>query len=214
MISGTVDDKTLISRFISGDQNSGDELAFRYYSRVLSVCFQYLRTAEAQDAAQDVFLKVLGRRKINTFHGEAKLWTWLYRVTVNTCYEHLALRFSRPVTSRSLEEQPWLETCLTVPGFDPEELSVLRLQLERMVRTIYRLRDSYRDPLVLVHLRGYTYAQAAAELGITARALAVRLTRAKKRLAELMKNSRMRRAAGGGTIPTRREVMMNFKEGK
>lgn len=189
MISDTWDDKTLIKEYIAGDQESGNELALRYYPRVLSVCFQYLRTAEAHDAAQDVFLKILGRRKISTYSGESRLWTWLYRVTVNTCYKHLSLRLARAVKTLPLAEQSWLEACLPAPGPNPEEMSAVREQMERMVKMIYHLRDSYRDPLVLVYLRGYTCAQAAGELGITTRALAVRINRAKKKLANMMRQT-------------------------
>jgi RNA polymerase sigma-70 factor (ECF subfamily) len=62
-----------------------------YYSLVHRICFRYTKNRdEAEDLAQEVFLKVHGNYR--SFEGNAQPSTWLYRVTVNHCLDHLRWR--------------------------------------------------------------------------------------------------------------------------
>jgi RNA polymerase sigma-70 factor (ECF subfamily) len=72
---------------------SGDAAAFEYLykshsKRVYGICMRMLKNAtDAEDLTQHVFLRLF--RKIGSFRGEAKLSTWLHRVTVNAVLMHL-----------------------------------------------------------------------------------------------------------------------------
>lgn len=67
------------------------DLYTQYYSLVHRICFRYTKNRdEAEDLAQEVFLKVHGN--FRSFEGTAQPSTWLYRVTVNHCLDHLRWR--------------------------------------------------------------------------------------------------------------------------
>lgn len=67
------------------------DLYTRYHALVHRICFRYTKNRdEAEDLTQEVFLKVHGNYA--TFAGHAQPSTWLYRVTVNHCLDHLRWR--------------------------------------------------------------------------------------------------------------------------
>ncbi len=80
-----------------------EEAAFRYlvvnYSdKLYSVAFRFLRPAEdAQDVLQEVFRKVV--EKIDTFKGDSKFSTWIYRVTVNESLMRIRAKQGAPTVS-------------------------------------------------------------------------------------------------------------------
>src|SRR5215471_11857956 len=76
--------------FIRDDTRAFDFVYRSYFEFVRNICLRMLRDpAEAEDAAQDVFVCVLC--KLNTFRGEAAFSSWLYRLTTNS----VLMRFRR-----------------------------------------------------------------------------------------------------------------------
>ena len=84
---------------------NGDEFIYKYvydlYARmVYSVCFRMIgNKEEAEDAAQDVFIKVF--HSINNFRKDSKLSTWIYQIAVNICINKL--RRKRVINFLSLD---------------------------------------------------------------------------------------------------------------
>ena len=78
------DDAGLIKAFQTGDRAAFDKLVLLHKDRVFSLCYRFLGDyQEAEDSAQDVFVKVF--RSLGRFRFESSFSTWLYRVAVNTC---------------------------------------------------------------------------------------------------------------------------------
>ncbi|NLP10773.1 sigma-70 family RNA polymerase sigma factor, partial [bacterium] len=62
-----------------------DQLLLRYQAMVLRVAYKTLQQEDdAKDAAQEIFLKIY--RSLAGFKPEARFSTWVYRITVNQCY--------------------------------------------------------------------------------------------------------------------------------
>ncbi|MED5371075.1 MAG: sigma-70 family RNA polymerase sigma factor [Myxococcota bacterium] len=78
-------DAELVQRFKEGDRNAYSELVRRYQNRVFTLCLRYLRGDRevAEEVAQDVFMALF--KALGEFRGDAKLSTWIYRVTINHC---------------------------------------------------------------------------------------------------------------------------------
>jgi RNA polymerase sigma-70 factor (ECF subfamily) len=72
----------LIIKLQSGDEGAFDEIVSTYQSMVVNLAFRFTGNEEdAEDLAQDVFVKVWN--KASSFKGDASLKTWIYRITVN-----------------------------------------------------------------------------------------------------------------------------------
>ncbi|MGZ8756027.1 MAG: RNA polymerase sigma factor, partial [Acidimicrobiia bacterium] len=84
----SVEDAGLVTSFLEGDRRAFDELMRAHEDRVFAVCLRVLTDRDAAlDAVQETFITVY--RKAAQFSGASAFSTWLYRIAVNTCYDHL-----------------------------------------------------------------------------------------------------------------------------
>lgn len=81
-------DATLVDRYVAGDMTAFDELMVRYQRQVHRLCYRYVENSEdALDLAQEVFIKVF--EKLPSFRRESALRTWIYRIAINHCLNHV-----------------------------------------------------------------------------------------------------------------------------
>jgi RNA polymerase sigma-70 factor, ECF subfamily len=77
-------ERSLLRRLRDRDERAFRELVETHRDRVFNITFRMLgNRAEAEDVAQEVFIKVF--KTIHEFREESKFSTWLYRVAVNSC---------------------------------------------------------------------------------------------------------------------------------
>src|SRR5262249_12548755 len=82
------DDDQLVGHYLAGDRTAFDELMIRYQRRIYRVCYRFVENREdARDLAQDVFIKAF--QNLSTFRRECSLKTWLYRIAINHCINHV-----------------------------------------------------------------------------------------------------------------------------
>ena len=81
-------DAELIERYFAGDTSAFDEIMIRYERQIYRVCYRFVEDREdAMDLAQDVFVKAF--EHLPTFRRESTLKTWLYRIAINHCLNHV-----------------------------------------------------------------------------------------------------------------------------
>ena len=81
-------DAGLVERYLSGDMTAFDELMIRYERQIYRVCYRFVENRDdAMDLAQDVFIKAF--EHLHSFRRESRLKTWLYRVAINHCINHV-----------------------------------------------------------------------------------------------------------------------------
>src|SRR5687767_5649467 len=86
-MQGQDPDGDLIRRIQRGDESAFNQLVLKYRQRVMGIAARMLRDrAEAEDLAQDVFVKVY--HSLKGFRGDALFSTWLFRITANSCLNH------------------------------------------------------------------------------------------------------------------------------
>lgn len=82
------EERELVARFKSGDQAAFAQLVRLYQKRVYAVAFRMVRDKEeAKDLTQEVFIKM--HKALEGYRGEASVFTWAYRTTVNLAINHL-----------------------------------------------------------------------------------------------------------------------------
>lgn len=167
-------------------QIADQELLFRRWldehgGTVLKVARAYTLTAEdCQDLAQEILLQVW--RSLPQFEGRSSASTWSYRVALNT-----ALGWHRQERRRRARQQPLLEIeGAAVSGSEGTAPMDQREAVERLYVAIRQLPKA-DAALVLLFLDDLSYREMAEVLGISESNVGVKLNRAKKALAELMK---------------------------
>ena len=141
--------------------------------RVFGVAFRMLgRRAEAEELAQEVFLRV--HRAIADFRGDAKLSTWLYRITSRLCLNRLASG-ERRIARRGEE------TLMRLPNGHADAATRLEQgELEAALhRAIAELPDERRIVVVLRDLEGLSYEEIALVLELEPGTVRSRLHRAR-----------------------------------
>ncbi len=147
--------KTALELAQAGDLQAFEELLRRHERQVLGTALRLLgRTEDAQDAAQDVFVRLF--RHLQKLRSEEALGPWLYRVTVNVCCD---LRKKR----RTDSDVDFFDVACGAP--DPEKAAG-DLERERVVmRGLETLPDKERAALVLREVEGLSTREVAEILG-------------------------------------------------
>jgi len=81
-------DIDLVERYFAGETKAFDEIMIRYERQIYRVCYRFVENREdAMDLAQDVFVKAF--EHLPTFRRESSLKTWLYRIAITHCLNHV-----------------------------------------------------------------------------------------------------------------------------
>lgn len=162
---------------VQGDTRPFEALVGRHRGFVVANCRVITRApADAEDLAQEVFVKAFfGLRR---FEGRAQFRTWLQRIKVNHCLNHL--RRTRGAIMVDLDEtSPESREALQTPPRAHEAL-VTATDRERIVEVLDAMPDTLRIPLMLRDGDGLAYEEIAAELGLGLSAVKMRIKRARE----------------------------------
>src|SRR5580692_542316 len=120
------EEAALVRRVQSRDEIAFREIIERYQAKVFSIIYGILRNHnDAEDIAQQVFAKIYF--SIRHFDFRSSLLTWIYKITVNECYDYLRKRRARRVVYESdfsAEEARRAETGESVDPAAPVELQL------------------------------------------------------------------------------------------
>ena len=171
-------DQTLVQRVQTGDAEAFAVLFRRYGPRVLRRALHFLgNEAEAEDVAQDVFLALY--EKASTFRGDAALFTWLYRLTVNAALSRLRRRKRRPEVSM----EAYLSTCrdegYPLVGPDLEHHFAVGELHSMLHKAIEELQPLDKAVVTLSDLEELSNRDIGALLGLSVPAVKARLHRAR-----------------------------------
>ena len=171
---------------------SFEEIYSTYQQIVRGICLRMLRDpVEAEDAAQDVFIRVL--LKLHTFRGESALSSWLYRVTTNL----VLMRFRKnkcnpPLLTGSLDDN--LIPRMRVSGQDRcLEWATDGIDLDAAIR---RLPRGTRRVFVLHDIHGYRHREIANRFGCSIGTSKSQLHKARRRLCKLLGHQKRASAKG------------------
>jgi len=189
-----VDDRELVRRAQHGDKEAFEVLVTKHQGRVFAVAAGILRNREdVEDISQQVFLKAYFSLK--RFDQRAAFSTWLYKITVNECWDLLRKKKVRPLVFESelSEEQAHAyQSTEQKAEFAPDvsEQMEARQQLDRWLDC---LEERDRAMLVLKEVQGFTVEEIAEIMNINGNTVKVRLFRARQKIAEKVR--RKKRAA-------------------
>ena len=158
----SAEDQKLAVRASRGDVGAFSQLVQEHSGLVYRVALRVLGARDAQDASQEVWVRVW--RNIKNFRGDSAFTTWLYRITMNTCLSARQKEARR--TDRHYDgEVPFLAE---PPGgdADPETSALNAERREEIEAALEHVRADHRAALVLRHMEGLSYAEIAEVLDV------------------------------------------------
>jgi RNA polymerase sigma-70 factor (ECF subfamily) len=153
-------DVELVAQCRGGDAEAFGELYRRHAGRLYNLAYRMFGNGpDAEDALQEIFL--IAYRKLAGFKGESALSTWLYRLAVNHCLDHLrskAAKMGQATESLDADERGGAHAPRTAP-----DMVVSRVDLER---AIAQLPEGCRAAFLLHDVEGLEHQEIAQVLGI------------------------------------------------
>jgi RNA polymerase sigma-70 factor (ECF subfamily) len=185
-MSTNSDELSIINRFKEGEESAFEELVLKYQDRIYNLCRHMLGDAhDAEDSAQNTFLKAY--RGLKAFNPDASLYTWLYRIAVNTCLDHKRRPFFESIYKRSDTGE---ELVIEHPSASPAPDKIYEAkQIQRALHmALTKLSPKLRAVIVLKEMEGLSYEEIADTLEVSIGTVKSRISRARDELKILLKD--------------------------
>ena len=171
-------DAELLGLSVTGDTAAFGVLMKRHEDRVFGLAQRILgNRADALDATQDAFVSAF--RQAGTFRGDAAVGTWLYRIASNACKDLLR------------KKKRWVaQDAETLENLGPADARIETAVTDRLVirDALAQLPEEYREAVVMHDLGGIPYQEIATLTGTHIGTVKSRISRGRRRLAELMEH--------------------------
>ncbi len=184
-------ERKLVRRLKDRDERAFSELIESNGDRVFNLCFRLLgNREEAEDLAQDVFITVF--KKIDTFQGDSKLSTWIYRIASNLSknrIRYLSVRHDRSKAEfDEAVDTSAAAAALTAPTqVKSPDAHVEGQQLESIMQdAIAELEEDHRILIVLRDIEELSYDEICAITELAEGTVKSRLHRARLALRKKM----------------------------
>jgi RNA polymerase sigma-70 factor (ECF subfamily) len=185
----------LVRRAQSGDELAFQEIVEKYQSKVFSIIHGIVRQRnDVEDIAQQVFSKVYF--SIRNFDFRSSLITWIYKITVNECFDYLRKKKVRKLVYESdLSEDEVRRVENIEPAGDRTPRTDQRLaSQDYVVKLLAKVSEEERTLLMLKEVEGYSVEELASMLEMNENTIKVKLFRARQKLVKAAQ--RLERAPG------------------
>ena len=182
-------DLSFVMALKAGQDQALNALMDRHREGLFRFVLRYVHNeADALELAMETFVRAYFN--IGRFRPSAKFVTWLYQIALNLCRDHSksrAYQYSlQTVSADAPAEEGEQPEQLLARDRDPLKETEGREELSALEKAISDLPEDLRNPLILTALEGHSQAEAAALLGISQKAVEMKVYRARKLLLEKM----------------------------
>jgi RNA polymerase sigma-70 factor (ECF subfamily) len=183
----TTDDQTLVRAAQKGDMAAFEELVARHRDKIYARAYSMVRNEEeAVDLSQEAWVK--GWQRLVQFQGESSFGTWMTRIVINLCLDHL--RKQKRQRSESIdamdEDSGGVERQLPVVTVNPTAGLERHELRQRIDRAMGQLSHEHRTVLVLHEFEEMEYKEIAKTMGCSIGTVMSRLFYARRKLAALL----------------------------
>ncbi len=180
------EEAALVRRAQAGDDMAFRQIVERYQSKVFSIIYGILRNHnDAEDIAQQVFSKVYFSLK--SFDFRSSLLTWVYKITVNECYDYLRKKKVRKLVYESdFSEDEALRMENSEAARDmvtPVDTTLARR--DYISKLLAKLSAEERSLLLMKEVEGHSVEELAQMTGINENTIKVKLFRARQKLVKV-----------------------------
>jgi RNA polymerase sigma-70 factor (ECF subfamily) len=178
-----INETELIEQLKQGDETAFKAIVEQWQDMVYNTILGIVQNeTEAEDLAQDVFIKVF--EKIGTFKGDSKFSTWLYRIATTTALDHLRSKkrkkrfgFLQSLTGSGGDEKE------QIPDFNHPGVSLDNKERAAVLfKAIEALPENQKSAYMLHKLEGLSYRDVSEVLNTTVSAVESLMSRANQNL--------------------------------
>ena len=160
-----------------------EKIMIDFGNELVRLAFYYVKDTEtAKDMVQNTFIKCY--KNLESFRFDAKIKTWLYRITINECKDYLKSWNYKMVQVKSFINET---TKSIIPS--TEKTVIEKYNNEEIKDTIFSLPKMYREVVYLYYYDSLTLEEIANVLDIPVNTVKTRLRRAKQRLESMLKEA-------------------------
>jgi RNA polymerase sigma-70 factor (ECF subfamily) len=177
------EEAALVRRAQRGDEMAFREIVERYQSKVFSIIYGILRNHnDVEDIAQQVFAKVYF--SIRNFDFRSSLLTWIYKITVNECYDYLRKKRVRKLVYESdFSEEDSSRMSNSELSMDPSASVETQLsQRDYVLKLLSKVSEEDRALILLKEVEGRSVEELAQMTGLNENTIKVKLFRARQKL--------------------------------
>jgi RNA polymerase sigma-70 factor (ECF subfamily) len=173
----------LVRRAQEGDESAFREIVERHQSKVFSIIHGIVRHRnDVEDIAQQVFAKVFF--SLRNFDFRSSLITWIYKITVNECFDYLRKKKVRKLVYESDMSE---DESRRVENLEPMGERSLRAdstlaRRDYILKLMEKVSDEERNLLMLKEVEGYSVEELAGMLQMNENTIKVKLFRARQKL--------------------------------
>jgi RNA polymerase sigma-70 factor (ECF subfamily) len=189
------EEAALVKRVQARDEIAFREIVERYQTKVFSIIYGILRNHnDAEDIAQQVFAKIYF--SIQNFDFRSSLLTWIYKITVNECYDYLRKKRVRKLVYESdfsEEDALKMENSGSAVEDGPAVDETLA-QRDLVLKLLSRLSDEDRNLILLKEVEGHSVEELSGMTGMNENTIKVKLFRARQKLLKAAQRLSKKRA--------------------
>jgi RNA polymerase sigma-70 factor (ECF subfamily) len=176
----TLTDEEIVKKIIQGNQAMFSQLIERYKDKIFTLVYRYTDDyGEAQDVAQEIFIKIY--KQMHTFRFQSKVSTWIYRVATNSCIDWDRKRKTKKDTTCLINE-----ALVVDQGRGPEQQFILNEQRDAVRDVINRLPENYKLLVIMYHFQNMRYKEISEVLEMPMKTIETGLYRARAMIKKQM----------------------------
>ena len=177
------DEAELVRRVQAGDESAFKDVVDRFQSKVFSIIYGILRNRnDAEDIAQQVFAKIYF--SIHSFDFRSTLLTWIYKITVNECYDYLRKKKVRKLVYESdfsEDDARKMESSdMAVDRAPAADDSLAKRDF--VSKLLSKVSEEDRSLILLKEVEGHSVEELAQMTGMNENTIKVKLFRARQKL--------------------------------
>ncbi|MBV1758897.1 MAG: sigma-70 family RNA polymerase sigma factor [Dethiosulfatibacter sp.] len=177
----------LIKRSQKGDINSFEELIKDYKKIAYNIALKMLKNKEdAEDVSQEALIKVY--KSIDRFNMDSSFKTWLYRIVVNTCLDHVRKNKENPISIdqpiRSGHDEFYMDVEDNRPT--PQEVLETKLTQKMVMDAVNELDEDFKSIIILRDINDLSYEEISEILECNIGTVKSRISRGRQKLKEIL----------------------------
>ena len=179
----TSEESNLVRRVQARDEMAFKEIVERYQTKVFSIIYGILRNHnDAEDIAQQVFAKIYF--SIGNFDFRSSLLTWIYKITVNECYDYLRKKRVRKLVYESdfsEDDSVQMENSQAAVARDvPVDMTLERRDI--LLKLLSKVSEEDRMLILMKEVEGHSVEELAQMTGMNENTIKVKLFRTRQKL--------------------------------